>query len=130
MNVWDAAILAGITAAAAAAAVHIYKTKGHSCGCCSACSQKCSKADEASRGALGRHAAKDYPYSVTMRIGGMSCGNCARNVENALNALPGTLAKVDIAGKSAFILLKNEPDEMLLRKAVVSAGYTVTGFES
>ena len=124
MNIWDVAITAGIAAAASAAAVHIYRTKGHSCGCCSACSQKCSKADDASR-----LAAKDYPYSVSMRIGGMSCENCARSVEKALNSLPGTWAKVDLASKNAFIMLKNEPDEMLLRKAVVSAGYTVTGFE-
>ena len=66
-----------------------------------------------------------YPHHVDMSIGGMTCENCARRVENALNSLPGTWAKVDISGKKASILLKNEPDEGVLRQAVTSAGYSV-----
>ena len=33
-----------------------------------------------------------YPYAVSLQIGGMTCENCARKVENALNRLDGTWA--------------------------------------
>ena len=67
-----------------------------------------------------------YPYRVILSIGGMTCENCAVRVENALNSLPGTWAKVDIAEKKADVLLKEKPDEHELRRAVSGAGYVVT----
>ena len=50
--------------------------------------------------AVKRTGAKDrnrshYPYSVVMTVGGMTCANCARRTENALNALDGIFASVD-----------------------------------
>ena len=68
-----------------------------------------------------------YPHKVILQIGGMTCENCAIRVENALNVLPGTWAKVDIADKKATVLLKEEPDIKQLRRAVSGAGYTVLG---
>ena len=67
----------------------------------------------------------NYPYKLTLSIGGMTCENCAIRVENALNLLPDTWAKVDIAEKTAVVLTKNEPDENQLRRAVQEAGYVV-----
>jgi len=67
-----------------------------------------------------------YPYKYTLTIGGMTCENCAIKVENALNALPGTWAKADIADSKASVLMKTEPDLKILRKAVSDAGYVVT----
>ena len=67
-----------------------------------------------------------YPYKYTLSIGGMTCENCAIKVENTLNALPGTWAKADIADNKACVLLKEEPDLKVLRKAVSDAGYVVT----
>ena len=66
-----------------------------------------------------------YPYETVLRIGGMTCDNCARKVENALNALPGTSAKVRIDTKTAIVRTKEAPDEALLRTAVSDAGYVV-----
>ena len=69
---------------------------------------------------------RNYHYKYTLNIGGMTCENCAIQVENALNSLPDTWAKVDIAEKKASLLTKKEPDFNQIRKAVNTAGYTVT----
>jgi copper chaperone CopZ len=66
-----------------------------------------------------------YPYVTELYIGGMTCANCAIRVENALNVLPDTWAKVSIATKMATVRTKEEPDETAMRDAVASAGYVV-----
>lgn len=66
-----------------------------------------------------------YPYKATLAIDGMSCGNCVRNVENALNALDGTWANVSLDENKAEVLLKSPPDIERLSKAVADAGYMV-----
>lgn len=66
-----------------------------------------------------------YPYSATLRIDGMTCGNCARRVENALNRLPGVWATVELGDKTATLRLKQPADGDALRQAVREAGYTV-----
>ena len=71
-----------------------------------------------------------YPYAVLLQIGGMTCENCARKVENALNLLDGTWTVVSISGGSAKVLSKTPPDEAALREAVRGAGYVVTGCRS
>ena len=65
---------------------------------------------------------------VFLRIGGMTCENCARKVENALNRLDGTWAIVSISGGSAKVLSKTPPDEAAIREAVRGAGYVVTDY--
>ena len=67
-----------------------------------------------------------YPYTVTLAIGGMTCENCARKVENALNRLDGTWASVSISDHTAKVRCKKQPDETTLRTAVREAGYVVT----
>ncbi|MBQ8953570.1 MAG: heavy-metal-associated domain-containing protein, partial [Clostridia bacterium] len=59
---------------------------------------------------------------------GMTCENCARRVENALNALEGVWATVRIDTHTARVRCKTEPDEAALRGAVTGAGYVVNGF--
>ena len=66
-----------------------------------------------------------YPYEAKLAIDGMSCNNCVRNVENALNALDGTWATVSLEDNMATVLLKNSPDIEKLSKAVADAGYMV-----
>ena len=68
-----------------------------------------------------------YPYALSLQIGGMTCANCARRVENALNSLDGVWASVDIDDHSARVLCKTRPEEAAIREAVRQAGYTVTG---
>ena len=93
-------------------------------------------------GCCGEHAAAEkkaavadrnrshYPYKVSLQIGGMTCENCARKVENALNRLAVTWAKVSIATCSAEVLCKSEPDEAVLRATVREAGYVVTEYRN
>lgn len=64
-----------------------------------------------------------YPYEAKLAIDGMSCENCVRNVENALNALDGTWASVSLEDNMATVLLKDKPDIEKLSKAVSDAGY-------
>lgn len=70
-----------------------------------------------------------YPYSLRLSVGGMVCGNCAVRVENALNALDGVYASVDLGSATAKVHLKSPPDEAVLREAVRRAGYVVTEIE-
>ena len=37
-----------------------------------------------------------YPHRLVMGVDGMTCQNCQRHVENALNTLPDTLAEVNL----------------------------------
>lgn len=66
-----------------------------------------------------------YPYEAKLAIDGMSCENCVRNVENALNALDGTWASVNLEDNMATVLLKDKPDIEKLSKAVSDTGYLV-----
>lgn len=42
---------------------------------------------------------RHYPYTVTLTVDGMTCGNCVRRVENALNRLDGVWAEVDLGAR-------------------------------
>ena len=70
-----------------------------------------------------------YPYRLTLTIDGMTCGNCARRVENALNGLDGVWATVDFGSGQAKLRLKRLPEEAVLRQAVRDAGYAVISVE-
>ena len=66
-----------------------------------------------------------YPHRITMHIGGMTCSNCARRVENALCGLPGVWAKVSIDNHTADIRYKDGVTPQALREAVIHSGYAV-----
>lgn len=71
-----------------------------------------------------------YPHAVTLKVDGMTCGNCARRVENALNALEGVWAReISFGEGTARVLTKAQPDAAALKKAVADAGYTVLRVE-
>jgi len=56
-------------------------------------------------------------------IEGMSCLHCSKRVEDALNKLEGTKAKVDLKKKTAYV--ETEQTDDILTKAVSDAGYEV-----
>lgn len=64
-----------------------------------------------------------YPHHLVMGVDGMTCQNCQRRVENALNAMPGTWAAADLAAQQVSILTKETPDEAAIRQAIRDAGY-------
>ena len=70
-----------------------------------------------------------YSYLVSLRIGGMTCQNCATKVENALNRQEGMLAKVSIDSHTAKVHCKTEPDEAAIRRIIREAGYVVTEYK-
>ena len=63
------------------------------------------------------------PHRLVMGVDGMTCQNCQRHVENALNVMPGTWAAVDLAAQNVTILTKDEADEDAIRQAIRDAGY-------
>ena len=62
------------------------------------------------------HNKAHYPHTLVMGVDGMTCQNCQRHVENALNTLPDTLAEVNLSAQ-------NEADEDAIRQAIRDAGY-------
>lgn len=67
-----------------------------------------------------------YPYTVILAIDGMTCSNCVRRVENALNRLEGVWATAELTDKgNAIVRMKQEVSEAELRQAVRNQGYTV-----
>ncbi|CAJ4167438.1 copper-translocating P-type ATPase [Burkholderia pseudomallei] len=69
-------------------------------------------------------AAAPHTAAVTLTIGGMTCGGCARRVEQALAAVRGVAdAKVDLATTSAKASVARDVDSQTLVAAVERAGY-------
>lgn len=67
----------------------------------------------------------NYPYRDDLRIGGMMCEACARNVANAMNSVEGTWARVDWEKQTAHVLSKNPIDVDALAAPVEAAGYYI-----
>ena len=70
-----------------------------------------------------------YPYIRKIRIGGMTCANCARRVENVYNSMDGVLAEADFAEGCVTVRMKKDYKDIQLKEAVQSAGYFATGIE-
>ena len=58
-----------------------------------------------------------------LEIEGMTCQNCAKRVENALNAIDGVWAEVDLKQKRAKVRQKEQIPVEKLCAAVEKAGY-------
>lgn len=64
-----------------------------------------------------------FGSKVVLTIEGMACIRCSGRVENALNALPGVKAKVDLDKKIAIV--KGCSDKELLTRTVTDLGFKV-----
>ena len=65
-----------------------------------------------------------------LKIDGMMCGHCTARVEKALSQTRGVLdVAVSLEDKSATVEAKDRVKSDALKKAVETAGYTVTGVE-
>ena len=62
-------------------------------------------------------------------IEGMSCSHCSGRVEQALNAIAGVEATVDLDKKTAFVTLSSDVAEDTLKNAVEEAGYEVVSMK-
>ena len=65
-----------------------------------------------------------YPYVLDLVVGGMSCAGCLANVENALNAQPGTWATAQLSG-DVHVRGKESLDADACEAAIKAAGYYV-----
>ena len=65
----------------------------------------------------------------TIKIEGMMCSHCTGRVDKALNALDGVTATVSLEDKAAYVTVDGAVTDEELKKAVVDAGYEVTGIE-
>lgn len=65
-----------------------------------------------------------------IKIEGMSCAHCAKRATDALCAIDGVSAKVNLSDKSAVVTLSKEVANDALKSAVENAGYTVVSIES
>ncbi len=63
-----------------------------------------------------------------VKIEGMSCPHCSARVENALNALEGVTATVELKKKRA--LVSGDVSDEAIAKAVEDAGYKVVGIKT
>lgn len=63
--------------------------------------------------------------SLTLRITGMRCDNCAAGIEKALNALPGVNADASYATGIAHIKASEETDRQQLLDTVTDKGYDI-----
>lgn len=64
-----------------------------------------------------------------IKIDGMMCTHCSGRVEQALNALEGVEAAVDLKSKTATVTADEKITDEALKKAVEDAGYTVLEIE-
>lgn len=64
-----------------------------------------------------------------LHIEGMSCVHCQKHVSDALNALDGVQATVDLENAKADMEITGSVSDDTLKKAVTDAGYTVTSIE-
>ena len=89
-------------------------------GCCGASSEPSVKKVKVKDKDLSH-----YLHEKVLKIDGMTCGNCANRVANALNHLDGVYATVDLMKEEAMVHMKEPVDDQTLKKAVAAAGYTV-----
>lgn len=68
----------------------------------------------------------NYPFSLDVKVKGMTCEKCVGRVQNALNAQPGIWARVDLGSGMAHILAKAPIDRDVVERAVEDAGYYVS----
>lgn len=67
---------------------------------------------------------------IKVLIEGMSCGNCANHVTEALGELKGVSnVEVKLEEKFALIEAKNSIAEDIIKSAIDEAGYEVVGVE-
>ena len=69
----------------------------------------------------------DYPYTAVLDIKGMTCENCVRYVENALNEQGDIWAVADLKRNSAFVRMKKEYTDDQFKMILRPTGYTLVG---
>lgn len=64
-----------------------------------------------------------YPYTQTLHVEQMHCGNCVKNIENTLNAQSGTWATANLTDHTVLIRAKSPIATQQMVDLLQSAGY-------
>lgn len=87
-------------------------------GCCGASGDKERKIAETSD-------LSNCKYRYTVKIGGMTCKNCAVRIENTFNRRNDVFAQADYKSGIAEISAKEALPEIVVRQRIVGLGYSV-----
>ena len=72
---------------------------------------------------------EDNKMKETLKIEGMMCEHCKKHVEEALNAMEGVKAAVNLETKSAEVTMDKEIPDAAFAEVIEKAGYQLTGVE-
>jgi Cu+-exporting ATPase len=62
---------------------------------------------------------------IVLKVDGMTCANCARSVENAVEENGGTNISVNLADKEVVFEFVSGADVEIVKKNIQKRGYTV-----
>ena len=65
---------------------------------------------------------------IKLKIEGMTCGHCAMAVKQALAAVAGVQAPVEVSVEQGEAVVSGSPDPQALKAAVVEEGYVLTSW--
>ncbi|MDE5742342.1 MAG: cation transporter [Oscillospiraceae bacterium] len=89
----------------------------------------CGTGDDDEKASETKADLSECKYKYTVKVGGMSCKNCAAKIENVFNRKDGLYAKADFENGTAEIYSNAEVSEFTVRQTVVGLGYSVEGIE-
>lgn len=69
---------------------------------------------------------EENKMKAVLKIEGMMCEHCKKHMEDALNAMEGAEASVDLAEKSAVVITERKITDEEFERVVREAGYTLT----
>ena len=72
---------------------------------------------------------EDNKMKETLKIEGMMCEHCKKHVEEALNAMEGVQAAVNLETKSAEVTMDKEIPDAAFAEVIEKAGYQLTSVE-
>ena len=89
----------------------------------------CGTGDDDEKSSETKADLSECKYKYTVKVGGMSCKNCAAKIENVFNRKDGLYAKADFENGTAEIYSNAEVSEFTVRQTVVGLGYSVEEIE-
>lgn len=124
-NLTSAVVLVAMAAVAVYAVRHIVRVGKGKDSCCSGSGGGARDVKKSKHVEVADTDPAHYPFTTQVRVRDMVCEGCVENVENALNALPGTWASVDLESRTATVRTKDAPDRARMEAAIEAAGYSI-----
>lgn len=125
INPVSAVIIVAIAAVAVWAVRHLVRVGKGKDSCCSGAGGGARETKKTRHVEVADTDPAHYPYTTEIRVRDMVCDGCVENVQNALNALAGTWATVDLESRTATVRTKGQPDVAQLEGAIEAAGYSI-----